>query len=100
MNVPGQDRSNIRAPHHVSERGLTEQFAGDGHLLNAGHGRVVHREEGSLRGWGGQLLAQPGELSGTQFAPRLAGDGGVEHDDAQPAEPAHFVEGFVGGFEV
>ena len=56
---------------------------------------MMHREDRAVDGGAGQFIGQPGELGVIQFAMVLAGDARVEHDDAQPVQPHHLVDGTV-----
>ena len=58
---------------------------------------MVQRDQGAIVGGGGELVSEPVELCIGEFAVVVAGDGGVEGDDAQTADVVHPIERF-GGF--
>ena len=100
VQVAAEDAAHVGARDDLGEGRLVVQLE-HGHDFEGGrHGRVVDGEEGAVRCRFGEDAAQPVELLGGDLAVVVAGNGGVERDDAQSAHVVDAVLGLVGGFFV
>ncbi len=84
MQVAGEDPTNVAAAQHLRERTLIVKLQHPHRFEQRGRDRrVVHRKHGAVLCRSFQHLGEPGELLCRDLAVVVAGDGGVERDDAQ-----------------
>ena len=72
VQVPGQNGANIGALEHPSERSLVAEFHRDGQVQDTRNRRMMHRQNGAVRGLGSNCRASQSNWSG-DFAVMMSG---------------------------
>jgi len=93
VQVTRDDPAHVGAAQHLGQTVLVAQLDARREREDAGHRRVVHREDGPERRGRGEHPAQPRELIVAELAVVAAGDCRVERDHAQPVQLVHAVHG-------
>ena len=80
MQVPGQERSNVRALNDPSQRGLVVEFQKTHQLNGRRNRRMVKSKNGPLGCRRRKLLSEPVQLGGRELAVVIARHRGVQGD--------------------